>query len=111
MGRVLGFLAAGKDDPGGAEQKRVILEFASENDFFVEEFFVREVGRGEDAPDFFAGILEEVERGDTLLVWRFAHLSETSAETFGVLDRLAMQGICVTSVEQGVNTCAISELD
>ena len=111
MGKVLGFLAAGKEDSGGAEQKQAILEFASENGFSVEEFFVREVGGEGNAPDYLVGLLEKVERGDTLLMQRFAHLSETPAEAFQVLDMLAMKGICVTSVEQGVNTCAISELD
>ena len=111
MGRVLGFLAAGKEDPEGAEQKRAILESASKNDLAVEEFFVWEVDREGGSTDFLAGLLEKVEKGDTLLMRRFAHLSETPAEAFRVLDRLAMQGICVTSVEQEVNTCIISEPD
>jgi len=111
MSRVLGVLAAGVKDPDGEEQKRVILEFASENNLSVEEFFVRGAGRGEDAPDFLSGLLEKVERGDTLLMQRLACLSDTSGEAFRILDRLAMKGICVTSLEQGVNTCALTELD
>lgn len=99
--KIIGYIRVSTDKQDLLKQKHLILEFAQKNQFLVNEFIEVEISSRKDKAerkiDF---LINELKKGDILLVAELSRLGRNMLETLNIINELSEKGIVIKFIRQ-----------
>lgn len=99
--KIIGYIRVSTDKQDLLKQKHLILEFAQKNQFLVNDFIEVEISSRKDKAerkiDF---LINELKKGDILLVAELSRLGRNMLETLNIINELSEKGIVIKFIRQ-----------